>query len=94
LESPVCGNQSSGADNLGAKRRVVGSTIVAAVANVVSPPACCSAIGQPVAIHLDEQIAENIAGGMSPEEARDAAMRIFGNSTVLREQPQPRERSS
>jgi hypothetical protein len=27
--------------------------------------------------HLDEQIAENIAGGMSPEEARDAAMRIL-----------------
>lgn len=36
--------------------------------------------------HLDQQIAENIAAGMSPEEARYAAMRSFGNTTVLREQ--------
>ena len=36
--------------------------------------------------HLDQQIAENISAGMSPEEARYAAMRSFGNSTTLREQ--------
>ena len=29
--------------------------------------------------HLDEQIAENIARGLSPEEARTTAMRSFGN---------------
>jgi hypothetical protein len=28
--------------------------------------------------HLDEQLAENIAAGMSPEEARHAAVRTFG----------------
>ena len=36
--------------------------------------------------HLDEQIAENVAAGMSREEARHAAMRAFGNSTVLKEE--------
>ena len=35
--------------------------------------------------HLEQQIAENIAGGMTPEEARYAARRAFGNSTLLRE---------
>lgn len=36
--------------------------------------------------HIEEQTAENIAAGMSPEEARFAALRAFGNPTVLREQ--------
>jgi predicted permease len=36
--------------------------------------------------HLDEQIAENIAAGMSPEEARHSAMRTFGNATILKEE--------
>jgi predicted permease len=35
--------------------------------------------------HLDEQIAENIAAGMSREEARYAAVRTFGNSTFIKE---------
>ena len=36
--------------------------------------------------HLEQQIAENRAAGMSPEEARQAALRSFGNPVVLREQ--------
>jgi predicted permease len=36
--------------------------------------------------HLEQQIAENIAVGMSPDEARCAALRTFGNPTLLREQ--------
>ena len=36
--------------------------------------------------HLDQQIAENLAAGMSPEEARHAAMRTFGNPTYLKEE--------
>jgi predicted permease len=36
--------------------------------------------------HLDQQIAENIAAGMSAEDARHAALRTFGNPTVLRDQ--------
>jgi putative ABC transport system permease protein len=36
--------------------------------------------------HLDRQIAENIAAGMSAEEARFAAIRSFGNPALLRAQ--------
>lgn len=36
--------------------------------------------------HLDQQIAENLAAGMSPGEARAAALRAFGNPALLREQ--------
>lgn len=36
--------------------------------------------------HLDRQIAENVAAGMSAEEARCTALRAFGNPTVVREQ--------
>jgi len=38
-----------------------------------------------VQFHLDQQIAENIAAGMSPEKARHAAMRTFGNVTLVQE---------
>jgi len=36
--------------------------------------------------HLDQQIAENIAAGMNPDEARYAAIRAFGNPAVLIEE--------
>jgi len=36
--------------------------------------------------HLDQQIGEYIAAGMNPQEARQAAMRSFGNPTLLRDQ--------
>jgi predicted permease len=36
--------------------------------------------------HLDRQIAENLATGMSPDEARYAALRIFGNPALLRDE--------
>jgi predicted permease len=39
-----------------------------------------------IQFHLDELIAENIGAGMSPEEAKYAAMRGFGNSTLLKEE--------
>ena len=39
-----------------------------------------------IQFHLDQQIAENISGGMSPSEARSAAMRTFGNPTAIREE--------
>jgi predicted permease len=36
--------------------------------------------------HLEQQIVENIAAGMNRDEARYAAMRLFGNPTVLKEE--------
>jgi predicted permease len=38
-----------------------------------------------VQFHLEQQIAENIAAGMSPERARHSAMRVFGNVTLVQE---------
>jgi putative ABC transport system permease protein len=35
--------------------------------------------------HLERQIAENVAAGMSTEEARFAALRVFGNPALVRE---------
>src|SRR5215831_19952661 len=39
-----------------------------------------------VQFHLEQQIAENIAAGMTREEACHAAMRTFGNSSLLKEE--------
>ena len=39
-----------------------------------------------IQFHLEEQIAENLAAGMCPDEARYAAMRSFGNPTFLKEE--------
>ena len=39
-----------------------------------------------LAFHIEQQIAENRAAGMSAEEARFAALRSFGNPTLVREQ--------
>ncbi len=39
-----------------------------------------------LSFHLDQQIAENLALGMTPEEARAAALRTFGNPALLRDQ--------
>jgi predicted permease len=43
-------------------------------------------IDEELQFHLERQIAQNIAAGMSPKEARQAAMRTFGNSTIVQEQ--------
>jgi predicted permease len=39
-----------------------------------------------IQFHLDQQIAENLAAGMNPQEARYTAMRTFGNPTFLKEE--------
>jgi predicted permease len=43
-------------------------------------------LNQEMQFHLDQQVTENIANGMSPDEARSAALRTFGNPTLLRDQ--------
>jgi len=37
-----------------------------------------------VQFHIDQEIAENMAAGMSREEAGHAAMRTFGNAPLIR----------
>jgi predicted permease len=39
-----------------------------------------------IQFHLEQQIAENLVAGISLQEARDAAMRAFGNPTFLKEE--------
>src|SRR5712671_6990034 len=39
-----------------------------------------------IEFHLEQQIVENIAKGLNSEEARYAALRTFGNPTVLKEE--------
>jgi len=39
-----------------------------------------------LSFHLERQIAENLAAGMTPDEARFSALRTFGNPALLREQ--------
>src|ERR1700722_4915198 len=39
-----------------------------------------------LSFHLDRQIAENLAAGMSAKEARNMALRSFGNSGLVREE--------
>ncbi|MFC5861165.1 ADOP family duplicated permease [Acidicapsa dinghuensis] len=43
-------------------------------------------LDQELRFHLEQQIAENRAAGMSRKTAREAALRTFGNPTLLREQ--------
>jgi predicted permease len=42
-------------------------------------------LDQELEFHLEQQIAENVAAGMSTQEARAAALRAFGNPALLRE---------
>lgn len=44
------------------------------------------ALDDELQFHLGQQIAENLAAGMSREEARRAALRAFGNPDVVKEQ--------
>jgi predicted permease len=45
-----------------------------------------SSLDNELRFHIDRQIAENLAAGMGPEEARFAAIRAFGNPALLRDQ--------
>src|SRR5215469_12149928 len=43
-------------------------------------------LDEELSYHIDRQTDENIAAGMSREEARHAALRTFGNHALLRDQ--------
>jgi predicted permease len=43
-------------------------------------------LDQELQFHLEQQVAENLAAGMEPTEARSAALRLFGNPTLLRDE--------
>src|SRR6516162_5515541 len=43
-------------------------------------------LNQEIQFHLEQQVAENLAAGMDPAEARSAALRLFGNPTLVRDE--------
>src|SRR6266702_6408202 len=43
-------------------------------------------LGEELQFHLDQQVAENVARGLAPDEAHNAALRSFGNPTLLRDE--------
>lgn len=43
-------------------------------------------LNEELEFHLEQQVAENVSHGMPPEEARTAALRLFGNPTLLRDE--------
>ncbi len=45
-------------------------------------------LNQELEFHLEQQIAENMGRGMEPDQARFAALKLFGNPTLLREEAQ------
>src|SRR6478736_5064394 len=49
-------------------------------------------LDQELAFHLEQLTAENIADGMSPAEARQAAHRAFGNPSSLAEESRDQRR--
>src|SRR5882724_4940994 len=44
-----------------------------------------SGLDEELQFHIDARVRDNIAGGMSPSEARQDATRRFGNSTLAKE---------
>ena len=50
-----------------------------------------SRLDEEVAAHLDEEIAENVARGMDPDAARQAALRRFGNVEAAKETVRERD---
>ena len=59
--------------------------MVVAAANFVSRRPRSQQLHEEVQFHIDQQIEENVAAGMSPEKARQAAMRTFGNVSLIQE---------
>ena len=53
---------------------------------LVRRPQVARQLDDEIQFHLEQQITENVAAGMSREEARHAALRTFGNPTVLKEE--------
>jgi predicted permease len=55
------------------------------LANLLRPARLSDEIGEELRYHIDARTADNVASGMSYEEARADAVRRFGNATVARE---------
>ena len=59
---------------------------IVGIVNLFSRSAVDREIDDELRSHIELRIDDNIAAGMSPEEARRDALLRFGNSTLLKEQ--------
>jgi putative ABC transport system permease protein len=55
------------------------------LANILRPTKVRNEIEEELRYHINARTADNVAAGMSPEEARADAIRRFGNATVTRD---------
>jgi predicted permease len=55
------------------------------IANILRPARVSDEIDEELRYHINARIADNVAAGMSREEARADAVRRFGNATVARD---------
>ncbi len=60
--------------------------VAMAIAMLFSRGKSATRLDDELSFHIEHQVAENIAAGMTAEEARFAALRTFGNPALLREQ--------
>src|ERR1051326_8125704 len=86
LESLVRSNQSRGATDLGASIMAWTQRAWLRLQTLVSREKFRGELDREMDFHLDEQIAENVTAGMNPEEARCAAIKSFGNRTLVKEE--------
>src|SRR5438477_12925139 len=56
------------------------------VQTLLRPNRSAQRLNDEIQFHLEQQTAENIPTGMTPEDARYAAMPAFGNPTFLKEE--------
>src|SRR4051812_9273030 len=62
------------------------NALVARLRAVVARRTWDSELDEEMRYHLDREAERNVANGMSPRQARDAARRAFGNVTAAAEQ--------
>src|SRR6476620_5597299 len=77
LESLVHGDQTSGANNVGGGVMLWVWRLWMRLQTLVRRPQVARQLDDEIQFHLEQQITENVAAGMSREEARHAALRTF-----------------
>src|SRR5215472_14704783 len=86
LESSVFRDQFGRADDVGVEVMVWPRRFWLCLQGLFLRNRSAQRLDDEIQFHLDQQIAENLTAGMSPQEARYAAMRTFGNPTYLKEE--------
>ena len=60
-------------------------SVVRRILNLFSPSKLAEEIDAEIRSHIEMRVADNIANGMAPEEARRNAVRRFGNPALTKQ---------